>query len=78
MRGEKPTGATRLSNIVVTDVVPGADPDVVAPLVVEVSGLCTVAPTVSEGCPVQHVLAGPDGAAATDSDRSRSRDGLEL
>jgi uncharacterized OsmC-like protein len=81
VRGEKPIGTTRLSNIAVTYVVPQADPDVVAPLVVEVSGLCTVALTVSEGCPVEHVLAGPDGAdgaRATDSDGSRSRDGLEL
>jgi putative redox protein len=78
VRGEKPTGANRLSNIAVTYVVPDADPDVVAPLVVEASELCTVALTVSEGCPVQHGLAGPDGALSTDPDRERSREGLEL
>ena len=78
VRGEKPIGATHLSNIAVTYIVPQADPDIVAPLVVEVSGLCTVALTVSEGCPVQHVLAEPDGAVSTDSDRSRAREGVEL
>jgi uncharacterized OsmC-like protein len=78
VRGEKPIDANRLSNIAVTYVVPGADPDVIAPLVGEVSELCTVALTVSEGCPVQHVLAGSDGAVSTDSHRSRSRDGLQL
>jgi len=63
VRGVKPIGATRLSNIDVTYVVDGADPEAVAPLVAEVAELCTVGLTVNEGCPVEHSLAAPDRGA---------------
>lgn len=63
VRGVKPAGATRLSDIAVMYAVHGADPEAVAPLVAEVSELCTVGLTVREGCPVEHALAAPDRSA---------------
>jgi putative redox protein len=57
LRATKPLDAERLENIQVQYSTPDASPDVVARLVDEVSSLCTVALTVSHGCPVTHELS---------------------
>jgi putative redox protein len=62
VRGVKPIGASRLSQITVTYVLPEAEAEANAAeaLVAEVSELCTVALTVAEGSPIEHTLATSD------------------
>jgi putative redox protein len=63
VRGVKPIGANRLTQITVTYTVPEARAEAAEALIAEVSELCTVALTVAEGCPIEHTLAAPDVTA---------------